>query len=977
MKRIIALLLAFVVAFGSFYIEGGEAQAADPNISFEIGDNRNIDTSADTQNYYNIRVYGMPSNYSSNYNMFFDQTFSDTYVTYSGGLTYDNLKINMNIFWASNIFIQLKWANRTEGFPDGSSFTIAKGARIPYTTSSGVAYVAVDAWYTFTFSAPSASGRLTHITLTKSDTAPSTARAYSTTLSHFVGSSYTNGMIQGKHLVLPYQQASGIADATTGIPDGTALVGSAKVGGTDKNITLTKSGNNFLIQNVPTDALYTETNSIVIAKDTVFASADEKYKVTVTNELSLVKGSTGAWAVGQVVNNYSTTLTHYVGSTYIDGMMQGKHLVLSYQATSGIGNSATGIPDGRALVGTAKVGGVEKNIILAKSGNNFLIQNVPTDPLYAGASSIEIAKDTVFKDAESKYNVTITNDFTLVKGSIGEWAVGVVVTNYNTTLNQYVGSGWANNLVAGAHLVLQYETASGIQAGVGEGTQFTGAALLDDTDGTITLVKSGANFLLQNINTAYPSLSKLTISANTVFTSADGKYTVTVTNDLELAKDSSGIWEVYIEPTIFDTDISWYGLTGEGRIIFPYDEESGIGSLIDGTTFKGKIFLNGEEKQVDWIKSGKNLLTTKLADVYSGEVTKIEVVQDTVLTHKTASTHFKIDVKNSLNYINVDGSWTANDGWAEKAYNDVKITFDSYDGRGFYLKAEIIAGPDKGKEIGTEAYGTWKSSSKGKIFINSTDQMIANYSPNVDMLYISGDYKLDEMTTLLIKEGTILIPNENAQNRRYMRIVNTLELEKESVYGRWGLKGVIQTPTTFNDVTLSVKSVKGLRIVFEAEISNSNKKVKELYGNANNTYGSVIVGDPTEGVYTNENATFVVSEGNLILVGIQVGLMDSIEVKAGTILWPTASSKSQVPIRIQNNVKLTRNAEDEWMFGNYNVNMGLGTVVSATPGGAGTSTSPQTGDVQPIMLYAVVLASMTAIGCSICYFEKRRKLKED
>lgn len=61
----------------------------------------------------------------------------------------------------------------------------------------------------------------------------------------------------------------------------------------------------------------------------------------------------------------------------------------------------------------------------------------------------------------------------------------------------------------------------------------------------------------------------------------------------------------------------------------------------------------------------------------------------------------------------------------------------------------------------------------------------------------------------------------------------------------------------------------------------------------------------------------------LMLYGISAGLMDSIQIKAGTVLWPDASCKSQNPIRITNDVVMRRNAEDEWVIskGKYTVSM--------------------------------------------------------
>lgn len=106
--------------------------------------------------FLNISYDGAPSDYSYGIE-FLDEAFAEKYITFGGGMTYEDLVEGKTIFYvATNSILQLNWGNRENAFTEGWFFTIAKDALIPYATASGVAYMALDKEYVFTFNAGNA-----------------------------------------------------------------------------------------------------------------------------------------------------------------------------------------------------------------------------------------------------------------------------------------------------------------------------------------------------------------------------------------------------------------------------------------------------------------------------------------------------------------------------------------------------------------------------------------------------------------------------------------------------------------------------------------------------------------------------------------------------------------------------------------------------------------------------------------------------
>lgn len=104
--------------------------------------------------FFNVNYTDAPMDYKRGTD-FLDEAFVEKYVSFSGGMTAEDLFEGKNIFYlATDGIIQYNWANRGKAFEKGWTFTIAQGTLIPYiTTAEETAYVELDAEYTYEFKA--------------------------------------------------------------------------------------------------------------------------------------------------------------------------------------------------------------------------------------------------------------------------------------------------------------------------------------------------------------------------------------------------------------------------------------------------------------------------------------------------------------------------------------------------------------------------------------------------------------------------------------------------------------------------------------------------------------------------------------------------------------------------------------------------------------------------------------------------------
>ncbi len=169
LTRALALLLVFAMAVAYVPMTGivfKASAASDTTVSFSaVPTNGTAYTSAPLQNkerggYINLGMTcgfetGRGSGYSNMLTADKMQALYDTgYLTVGGGMTIENLKTGLYGFVvADGATYQLNWKDRSEGFPDGSYFTLKQGAELPYVNGSGNANMALDVTYTFKFKA--------------------------------------------------------------------------------------------------------------------------------------------------------------------------------------------------------------------------------------------------------------------------------------------------------------------------------------------------------------------------------------------------------------------------------------------------------------------------------------------------------------------------------------------------------------------------------------------------------------------------------------------------------------------------------------------------------------------------------------------------------------------------------------------------------------------------------------------------------
>jgi len=408
---------------------------------------------------------------------------------------------------------------------------------------------------------------------------------------------------------------------------------------------------------------------------------------------------------------------------------------------------------------------------------------------------------------------------------------------------------------------------------------------------------------------------------------------------------------------------TWLGIEDGKKAYTMHLKTSNYADLIaefgEGSWFEGEVLIDGVATKLRF-NLGSNLFAT--FDSIPKGTTSIEIPIGTEFIDEDGSSSKLLVIGNKF-------TLSINEPKPE-VYNDIKISLESINGEaGFYFKAKIVAGPDKGKIIGTEAYGEWMSPSFG-LATYSVDgektEINISYSPINDQIYISGFPQLSTLDGITLKKGTIIRPLDTAQNTTPMRIVNTVELEQDKVYGRWGYRGKVKTPTEFYDVVVSVERIGGYSATLIAEFADGSKKnLAEIFGENVVLTGATTIVDPGLGKYTNKNTQYLVQSNGTIAVCVDFAMPDSVEIKKGTVLWPAESSKVQKPVRIVNRIYFDRNAEDEWRIS-------AGAADDEPANGNEGIGSPQTGDGAPITEYAGIMV-VAIMGVFVCVYKRKKR----
>lgn len=357
---------------------------------------------------------------------------------------------------------------------------------------------------------------------------------------------------------------------------------------------------------------------------------------------------------------------------------------------------------------------------------------------------------------------------------------------------------------------------------------------------------------------------------------------------------------------------------------------------------------------------------------YISELTHFSLLTDTIIKPLDAAySQIPMRVVNDVKIQKYEeyGIWAEAGTFTDATvFNDIQISLVNSDGRGFYLKADIVEGPDKGKNI-ADVYGEWVAPSpSGNMRYTATENdfeesMVALWSTcNGNQIYISGGFQdfIDELQYVRFAKNTVVIPASPEYSQVPMRTVNELTLEREQVYGLWGLQGQVKTPTEFYDVTVDVKDIRGHKLVLNVKpVDASGKSIADVYGNYSSLYGAVTLTEPGVGEYVDAKTVYTIENGTFIMYDILPATKDKIEVKAGTVLLMHAGCNSSVPVRIVNSVSLSRDEEDDWTH---------------VKGAKVTfANSPETGDAFKMEGYVVVFA-VSVFAMAALWFERRRRL---
>lgn len=609
--------------------------------------------------------------------------------------------------------------------------------------------------------------------------------------------------------------------------------------------------------------------------------------------------------------------------------------------------------DWNTTTGTITVDGSKAMKVQAFTASEFLcIRAFYSTESLPAATTIQIKHDTIFypdAGALCAVPIQIKNDLTLEKKEDGKWKVkadesekevitDVKITGYEKYPKQEEGF---------CQIILK--TDKNLNALYPEGG-FAGEITIGNKKKTVEWFV-GDN-LIYTVGITYQEFmqaEKLSVKKDSVFTMlTNEKQKLKFTNGLSLAKES-GIWlDANAKKHNYAVDdFEIYRLENCYQLILKFTEDVRKTTIMPLT---GSVLLDGKAKEVEWYVDETNGLfyTVGITLEEGDKAKKIEVAKDTLFTILD-DTQNVLRISKSLQIIKIDGIWVKDEGQTKLVYNEVKLSYSSCDGRGFFLKAEIVAGPDKGKTIGSaDVYGDWLSSASGAITYNKSKSMDVWFSPSADMIYVSGDYDLSKMKTITFKKGTVLEPLAGAKYNVMMKLANTLELAKDTRYDRWVLAKDVNKKYTFHDVTVGVTRVTGAVLEMKGAFNNNDKLLRDVYGDWVLLNGAITIGDPVNGKYTDGGATWSLAGDMLMLYGISAGLMDSIQIKAGTVLWPDASCKTQTPIRITNAVVMKRNAEDEWVIskGKYvrpTQTVNGSTDADATENGQGSSSNTTTG----------------------------------
>ena len=639
---------------------------------------------------------------------------------------------------------------------------------------------------------------------------------------------------------------------------------------------------------------------------------------------------TNTWAVKENGQTYTITNTLYVTSSdggktwnvteYVEDTANKITLGFEAKYTEAWYFTVTNLPSDAAkyyIADKVMIDGTESNSV------KFTVSS--------GKIMIE---EWFFESNKPAESIVIPKDMTLREFSLDSWGAvsgGKTMVTANELKVVYDGTTWEATeytetptppTVTPYEVAATISTSSGVRqlwlstnpdvyTYYGDWSAATSKVLIDGVETTMqwNITQLGMYIdLPENYTTVtVPEGTEFTVVLNTA--GNNDKKPFKITNNIEWSKEAS---QVTTDVKLQSHEMWPNKKENFCQVIFHTDVD--LNTLYPWGVLKGNITIDGKDKEVNWNIIEGLIYTLDITYDEYAKAESIAVKKDSIFTLSTDADKM-VRIEKGYELKKIGGAWL-DESQTKAKYNNVKISLSSSDGRGFYLNAEIIAGPDKGKNIGgKDAYGDWGTSAIGVITYNGNQTMEVYFSTTGTMLYISGDYNLSKMTQIEFKAGTVLLPMEGAKCNTMLRLANDLKLAKDTRYNRWVLAGQENKEYQFNDVNLEVTRITGSVLEMRGTFKNQpNKKLKDVYGDWVLLNGAITLGDPSTGTRTDNDAVWSLAGDLLMLYGVKAGMMDFIKIPSGTILWPDSSCKSDNPIRIANDVVLTRNTEDEWVI---------------------------------------------------------------
>ena len=681
------------------------------------------------------------------------------------------------------------------------------------------------------------------------------------------------------------------------VPD---AIGSIYVDGNECQIAYALSNGQLVIWSLPTEAA--SANKMEIREGMTLTFEGKERPLVVKNTLKFKK-SGNTWIVDD--GSVPTSVEVELGLDWISGN--------TVALTTDLGNNALNeiygsVPD---ATGSIYVDGNECQIAYALSNGQLVIWSLPTEAASANKMEIREGMTLTFEGKDRPLVVKNTLKF---KKHNGNWVIDTGIEDTVTDCQVTAYELWPNQSADYCQVVVKTDV--DLQA-LYPDQALTGEIKIGDAAKSVTWY-IGTN-LIYTVGITYDEFmtaERMTIETDSVFElTTDPTKKVKFTKGLELI-NKNGTW-ISADVNVVSVPISDYELWRKGEFYQLIIKSTTDLRPVTNQPISGYVYIDGNKKQVEWyVDESTGAVYTVGITLEEGDSAKrIQIPKESLFTILNDSANV-LEITKELKLVQIDGIWMLDKGQTKIDYNEVKVSFSSSDGRGFYLNAEIISGPDKGKDIGgADVYGNWLTTATGAMSYNGDSTVDVFWSPTEKMIYISGDYDPSTMTSIQLKKGTVLRPAAGAPCSTMMRLANDLNLALDARYNRWVLAGDENKQYTFNDVKVEVARVTGAALELQGTFVNmSSKKLMDVYGDWVNLIGEVILGDPNKGTYTNNGVAYSLAGTSLIIYGIQPGIMDTIEIKAGTILWPDSSCKSTDPIRIANDILLIRDTEDEWVI---------------------------------------------------------------